>query len=154
MKNTIIIAPHADDEIIGCYDILIKNNTAMVLYGSEKAKEEGVNTSSFFSFERGVIMDIDKFIGKGYEFHFPDPYFETHPLHKELAYIGEKLLRKGENVHFYSVNMQAPYIYEVHNAEEKKKALNTLYQSKMSLWQYDYKYYLFEGHVQWEIKVD
>jgi hypothetical protein len=65
--------------------------------------------------------------------------------------IGEDYLRKGMNVVFYSVNMQAPYISEVKDFKNKKKLLDVVYFSQKSLWKNNHKYFLFEGRCKWII---
>jgi hypothetical protein len=66
--------------------------------------------------------------------------------------IGENFLREMKyNVIFYNVNMQAPYIFEVKNKDEKKKLLDDVYSSQSDLWKNDAKYYLFEGYCKWLI---
>ncbi|GAF99918.1 unnamed protein product, partial [marine sediment metagenome] len=63
--------------------------------------------------------------------------------------IGERVLRDGYNVIFYSIQMNTPYIHEVEAPEDKKRLLDLVYPSQISLWDNDAKYYLFEGRCKW-----
>ena len=84
---------------------------------------------------------------------FPDPIYETHPLHRQWGYAGEMMARTGHNVLFYNTTMTAPYIHEVYLSEEKHKALNETYRSQRSLWKWDHKYFLFEGYNSWKFNL-
>jgi hypothetical protein len=85
-------------------------------------------------------------------FYFPDPYFEFHPDHRKWGSYGEELLRQGfNNVIFYNINMQAPYIHEVEDCKGKRRLLEKIYPSQKNLWKFDAKYYLFEGYCKWII---
>jgi len=153
MKSTIIIAPHADDEIIGCYNILKTHPVEAVLYGSKIAVKEAEETAKYFEFmPLFAEVLLRKYIKKKYLFFFPDPYFEAHPEHRAWGGMGERLLRQGEDIIFYSTNMNAPYIHEVSYPETKHFCLDTHYPEKKSLWEYDHKYFLFEGYNKWIMK--
>jgi hypothetical protein len=58
-------------------------------------------------------------------------------------------LRAGADVIFYNTIMNAPYIHEIKDPEDKKNCLNIIYPSQKSLWETDYKYFLYEGRVKW-----
>jgi hypothetical protein len=155
-RKHIIIAPHADDEIIGCYDILRSTEDVIVIYNEDmtkKRKNETKRLTEFFSNVKAQLFlhQIPQhLINEDTIIHCPDPIYELHPLHRLQGNIGEQLLRyTGANVMFYSTNMNAPYIYEIDNPNEKEKILNNIYYSQKQLWKYDHKYFLFEGHCQW-----
>ena len=150
MEKIIIIAPHADDELIGCYSILLSGSVSEVLYEGAKAVKEAQQCAEHFKFtpiqlSQGVLY---KRMKQGYRFFFPDPYFETHPVHRSIGSIGEFFLREGEDVTFYNTTMTAPYIFELKNTK-KMEMLNLLYFDKGNLWKYEHKYFLFEGYTKW-----
>jgi len=159
MGENIIIAPHPDDEVIGCYSLLADKKIQRVIYGDHDSKVRDVldavpiEAHDFFCFqyEVGNVEALAPYMGCGNNFLFPDPYFEVHPDHRYWGAIGEGMLRSGENVIFYSVNMQAPYIRKVGNPSHKVHCLNLLYPSKADLWKYEHKYFLFEGQCRWYV---
>lgn len=150
-KPIIIIAPHADDEIIGCYELLTKGLVEAVLFPNERAVEEALAMSDHFGVSIGLLEHCDLDVSNSVLF-FPDPTYETHPAHRNLGAMGEELLRRGQAVYFYSTNMSAPYIHEVSSAMTKRHCLDTLYPTKQDLWKYEHKYFLFEGYVKWCMK--
>lgn len=154
MKIFTVIAPHADDEIIGCYELLASGLVKTVLFPNGDVIEEAERSSEHFLFTRGLIDDEDFYNKHERIYVFPDPYFETHPKHRELGALGESLLRQQRQVLFYTTNMSAPYIHEVTQPKIKLHCLNTLYPRKRSLWDYEHKYFLFEGLTQWLVKWD
>lgn len=148
----IIIAPHPDDEVIGCWELLEENSA--ILYDASipaDRREEARGLRKFYSnckqiFQYSVPQPLLKRINA---FYFPDPIYETHPAHRRWGMMGEMMARDGYNVIFYSTLMNAPYIHEVRLPLEKLKVLHEVYHSQESLWQYDHKYYLFEGRCKW-----
>lgn len=148
MKPLMIFAPHADDEIIGCYKLLKVNQNPnnVVIYPTDKAIQEAEKSSILFGFKCDLLSNIKKYDLKEFTLHFPDPYFESHPLHREIGSMLYKFRRLGFRVNCYSVQMNAPYIEELHCSIEKRDVLNSCYPQKSDLWEYDHKYFLFEGH--------
>ena len=153
----VIVAPHIDDEVIGCFDILSNpDNTCVIIYSgfdnTQEREQEAHNLVEKFENVVGCIKNRyipSQFLSPNNFFHFPDPFNEHHPTHRVIGMLGYELFHdKGFSVFFYSINMQAPYIYNVDNWQEKQKILNELYPSQKSLWENDFKYFLFEGHCQ------
>jgi hypothetical protein len=156
--GTFIISPHCDDEVIGCfefltsssstkcnviYDLSLESNQTRVEESKELQKLKYVENIFFLDqIPSSLLTDKDLLL-------FPDPYFETHPLHRKWGALGEEMARKSFNVIFYSTNMQAPYIHEVQNAKQKKLLLDQVYPSQRGLWEHDHKYWLFEGYCKW-----
>ena len=151
MKNVVIIAPHADDEIIGCHSILDSMKNITVLFPTIFGLHQAEVSKEFGNFETGLFKS-DLEVKTEETYFFPDPYFELHPAHRRLGAIGEKWAREGYDVVFYSTNMNAPYIHEVENWSLKKHILDVCYPDKADLWKYDHKYFLFEGHCKWIFK--
>jgi hypothetical protein len=161
VKNEIIIvAPHVDDEIIGCFSVLMNKKISPIIIYTENANDERRNEALLLKkyldhikiqlFSKNIPSN---FISPVNTLYFPDPHFEIHPEHRRVGMIGEEILRSGvcKNIIFYSTIMNAPYIHEVENSNDKKKILNQVYKSQKSLWQFDAKYYLFEGFCKWII---
>jgi len=154
-KTKVIIAPHVDDEIIGAYSIISNpDNKIIIIYSdfdmTQERQNEMVNVKKKFDNIKAYLKAREipqQFLDENeYELYYPDPFHETHPHHKLIGNKGYDLFQQGHPVNFYSINMQAPYIYNVSDPSEKKKVLDELYPSQKSLWEMDAKYYLFEGH--------
>jgi len=147
----IVIAPHADDEIIGCYELLTKWNKdiKVVLFPSQQAIDESGLSSQIMKFDRGHTDYLPTIITKSDVLVFPDPIYELHPEHRKWGQIGEQYARSGHKVIFYTTNMLAPYIHEVEFSFVKKEVLDRVYFEKQQLWLYDHKYFLFEGYTSW-----
>lgn len=156
-KKHIIIAPHADDEIIGCFDFLRSELVEYVLFPEENvgAFLEAKKSAELFRFGIQPFSTevLEKIVNqaKGLVF-FPNPVYELHPEHRKLGGIAETLVKKGAgNIVFYSTNMNAPHMKESPYSKKKKEALDYCYPEKKSLWEYDHKYFLFEAYTMWDV---
>jgi len=157
-KNVIIVAPHPDDEIIGCFEI-IKTFPTMIIYDADtpnKRREEAMKLKDEFDvmvqlFQKSIPPNFMS--AKETVLFFPDPSYETHPLHRQWGQLGESIARSGQNVIFYTTNMNTPYIYETEHSRHKELTLNKFYKSQKSMWAFDHKYFLFEGYSSWKFDI-
>lgn len=152
-ENHIIVAPHPDDEIIGCFEIL-KKHKSIVIYSADIDQDrriEAIKLKEFVDIKAQLFLESipNPFINNKSTLYFPDPIYEVHPDHRRWGIIGESIARLGFNVIFYSVNMQAPYIHETKKPILKEKLLQDVYPSQCDMWKYDKKYILFEGRCKW-----
>jgi|APSaa5957512622_1039677.scaffolds.fasta_scaffold87904_2 hypothetical protein len=152
-REVIIVAPHPDDEIIGCYEVLQKEKPIIIYSGDTPAerRQEAINTKKFINVKAQIFqMTIPTtFLNPDVIIYIPDPIYEIHPEHRKWGSLGESLARNGINVIFYNTNMNAPYIHEVKEPEKKEELLNKTYPSQKRLWEYEKKYVLFEGYNKW-----
>jgi len=154
-NKNVIIAPHCDDELLGCFEILDKpDNLPIILYvgnPTQKRREEALNLKKELGIN--IMMFCNSvpsvFLNPSNTLYFVDPIYETHPLHRLWGSQGENYLRQGLDVIFYNTNMTANYIHETKKPEEKEKLLNLVYPSQSDLWKYEKKYILFEGRCKW-----
>ena len=151
----VIIAPHYDDEIIGNFEVLmnpiIKPIIVYLQDDPERQKEaltlkKHIDTIQVQLFQKSLPPVV---INPTNILYFPDPVFETHPMHRKWGAVGEDYLRKGFNVIFYSTNMTAPYVHEVSDFKGKRRLLEKVYPSQKSLFKFENKYFLFEGRYRW-----
>jgi hypothetical protein len=156
MNNIIIVAPHADDEIIGCHQILCKTNTNIrIIYTttlSEERRHELTHLTHFYDTVTDQLFSNTippALLDETNIYYFPDPIYELHPDHRAQGAFGEQLARQGYDVVFYSTNMNVPWIHEIPDCHRKEEILNNVYPSQRSLWQTEKKYILFEGRVKW-----
>ena len=151
-----IVAPHPDDEIIGCYEIINNPaNSIIVMYTADvenKRREEAIKIRDY---RKNVSLQLfqqtippPSLSDPNITFYFPDPVNEIHPEHRAWGVYGEGLARSGKDVIFYTTTMNVPYIHEVTEAL-KEDLLNAVYPSQKSLWEYEKKYVLFEGRCKW-----
>ena len=162
MRNAIVLAPHPDDELIGCFHVLIKTVAEVFILDVESESRE-LRMAEAEKLAGTLTYDIDflslemlrrclKSRPKDTIIYAPDPTFETHPDHKLMGSVGAEMLRNHKReVIFYSINMQAPYIYALPSdvATQKKNRLEEFYPSQKDLWVTDARYYLFEGYCKW-----
>lgn len=153
---TVILAPHPDDEIIGCFEQLINpTNNIVIIYSGDteqsrreralKLKEKIPNLVTQL-FQQSIPQP---FVSPKNKLFFPDPSYEIHPKHREWGFVGEQFARQGFNVTFYNTTMIAPYIHESKKPEDKRFLLNEVYPDQADLWKYDHRYFLFEGYNKW-----
>ena len=158
-QHIAIIAPHPDDEIIGCFEV-ISNYKTMILYDAstpQLRREEAMKLKDEFDIVAQVFMTNlppPWMSMKNIIFFFPDPTYETHPLHRQWGIAGEMMARAGQKVIFYNTIMNAPYIHEVDCFHAKRDTLDKYFPSQKNMWTWEHKYYLFEGYKSYIFNVE
>jgi len=156
-KLHLIISPHCDDEIIGCYEVIQREKNVIILY-SEDAEEGRRQEALTLRLHCSNIKDQifqnsipSVFLSKKENtiFYYPDPIHENHPLHRSLGMVGETMFRSGFDIIFYSTLMNVPWMHEVKPRKTKEAILNEVYCSQKSLWKYEKKFILFEARHKW-----
>lgn len=157
----VIIAPHADDEMIGCFSIIEKSRQQVKTYSltykiplrviylfelSEERKVEAFLAAHHFSFEAYFVSDpkealllLDSWLYLRPEIYVPSRR-DNHIDHKYC----NKLFRRYASF-FYSVDMQGAKVLPESVIALKQTALNRCYPSQRALWDNNASYYLFEN---------
>jgi hypothetical protein len=156
MKDIVIIAPHPDDEIIGCYEV-IKNaqRNVFIVYNPTddivRQKEVLKLRSSFPQIKSQFFLNEipPALLHKNNVLYYPCRE-DTHPSHQKHYEVGRSLWMEHDmDVVFYSTEMNVHYKHEVEDWIEKRKLLNHIYSSQSSLWQTDARYYYFEARIKY-----
>ncbi len=150
---SLILAPHADDEIIGCYSLLKANQISRVIYFEELTparRTEALLSADLYGFDALFAPDLDPSDLNAIIEQEPTIYIpaitDSHPAHKAL----NRRYRKHSGVHFYSVDLdrcQHPKV-TVDEPLQKLAELNYCYSSQSDLWASNASYYLFESIVK------
>lgn len=141
----IILAPHVDDEVIGCFRQLLTGSVTHVLYFfelTETRKAESIESSRRFNFIP-IYVDANKSVDLNADDVLLVPHIsDNHPHHKYVNQWAKKLSNKKL---YYSIDM-------VRNIEPlpsdisylKRTTLLQLFPSQSKLFEVA-KYYLFES---------
>lgn len=142
-----VIAPHPDDELIGCLSLIETGRVSRVIYlevPNDQREAEAKNVCQSFGMEY-LALGLEDVIDMHVDGLVMLPSLvDGHPLHRKAAAI---LPDVCEFVGFYSTRMEDPWIQEYPNPEAKRHVLNHYYPSQADLWRYDHRYFLFEGYV-------
>lgn len=140
----LIIAPHVDDELIGCYSVLTdqnRNRPLVVGYGNLSnpgRRSEAAKAAETFGFTFYQERELDS---APWSRVYVPAITDHHIEHKDLN-------RKWRKVatHFYSVtNIDKGKPLSDNDAAMKKVLLDVTYPSQKELWHNDAKFYLFEN---------
>jgi len=166
-KFDLIIAPHPDDEVIGCYQILQEHlegkadNNLVIAYlydhsGDVRRRElldanSKFNSSTLFSFKE-IKAFISANVTRLDRIFIPDKY-EVHPHHVLVRNEMLALLSTAfgnfpkDTVYNYSIDMRNRDIAVLSPEQfaRKRLLLNELYPSQKQLWENNNKYFLFES---------
>lgn len=144
----IIFAPHADDEVIGCFSLLYNNEIDTVYYFydlNEQRKAEAYKCSEVFNFTPVFVTNVEK---TKKEIENKDILYlphrrDNHPSHKYINQLGKQCKGKKK---FYSVDMNVPFDVLSNKMKQKKSlSLYDIYPSQRELFNTSEKYYLFES---------
>jgi hypothetical protein len=154
----IILAPHCDDELIGCYSLLRDETIKAVLYFFEwkddRRIQEAHNAARLFKFEP-YFIDTDKnqdTIRAQVRSIVPDnsilylPHIkDKHPHHKLVNVFGKTYFPKSE-LFYYSVDMNTNVdVLPKSVSAAKAEHLYLLYPSQKHYFDDHAQCYLFEG---------
>jgi hypothetical protein len=148
MGNVIILAPHIDDEVIGCYSKLSEVTDVYYFYECTKErKKEAKRVAKLFGYRVHFNAKIDKInFNKVKRVYAPGSY----DLHKDHKTVNKKIkqihLEHSFELFFYSIDMNRKPVYLKKDSSKKKKLLD-IFKSQNTLFN-DEKYFLFEDIYQ------
>jgi len=153
MKDIIIVSPHPDDFLIGCYELVEKYPVKNVVFLTQYNKQADAATEYF-----GIapIFTFSRFLPRFLYELGPEVIFSPslkdqplHPLHQEATWL-VKLWGKNKKVLVveYTVH-KVGELFLVKNWEKKRELLDRFFPTESSLWKHEWKYFLYEG---WSIE--
>jgi LmbE family N-acetylglucosaminyl deacetylase len=155
-KPYVILAPHVDDEVIGCWRLLDQGKVRGVSYFFNLSSER-INESWDCSAKYGFEVLDGLYDVKPDDILLVPNIADYHPHHKHVNHMVRNVANR---VYYYSVDMNvAMQVLPEFAQEQKKKDLMKLFPSQQELLRSTQKYYLFESlletdWVQMRIKED
>ena len=150
-RMNILVSPHADDELIGAYSLIKSGQIDKVVYLDTpperfKLAERVGDDFGFMGQTIDIRQLFDIMIPEEDNVWFIPDIMDSHLLHKAANCIGRL---SGCRLGYFTINMNTGYIKELSakDKEEKRAVLNKYYPDQSSLWENDWKYFLFEGVV-------
>lgn len=142
----IILAPHIDDELIGCYSILDDVDEVIYFfdykYEHKDRVHEALNLKKLYNYKI-TFSDVYKIKERDFSedvLYVPSSK-DHHEHHKLINKISYEL--NAKEVNYYSIDMnRKPKL--VSNYNRKKELLYLMYPSQKKLFDTDDKYFLFE----------
>ena len=138
----VILAPHLDDEIVGCYSIL--DEDCVVVYWHEDYRTPPDIGVEFVRFD-GNSEEVERIIEDAAEVYIPSKH-DYHPLHKEVnAWAEQNIPEEGCIKYWYSVEMNVPWLQEEEDPEGKQLFLKAHYPDEHTTLNKSDKYWLFKS---------
>ena len=159
----VIVEPHPDDSIIGCFNLLetgrVEEIIAIANDDHDREKEQDNVANSYHvkltRIHTDELLGVLSKLKPGTPVFVPDPH-ENHPLHKFVT--NSALVISTLDVYFYSTQMDVYYIRESKalspTGRFKEKRLNECYPSQADMWKYEHKYFLFEGYQKARLTIE
>ena len=151
--RVVIIAPHVDDEVIGCYSILSAGNVSKVIYVTdfgevtEARRVEAIRASRMFGFDPVfcTLAEIAENTLTSTVIYAPN-IADNHPHHKVVNMFVRSMPSTAlMSIRYYSIDMNvSPKLLSPEDRTSKLNVLNLLYPTQAELFASDAKYFLFE----------
>lgn len=146
----VIIAPHPDDELIGCHSLIVKGDISKVIYVDRvpiERMEEAKDVCSHFNM---TWCFLDRAVERLFTLDPLDTYYipsvlDNSPLHRLVFGI---MKHTFSNIVVYSTYMNDWFIRPVALPLVKRGCLDSFYPSQKDMWAFEHKYFLYEGMVK------
>jgi LmbE family N-acetylglucosaminyl deacetylase len=158
-----ILCPHPDDEIIGCFSVLedikiLDEMVSGVVFVDpldnirRKEAKKSAKTFTFIDYylEGNFLELYDILDNSNPKIVFTPDLKDKHPLHKLTTRTILLLQKKYKyQIIYYSTDMNTDHLQELprNNRHNKLKWLNEIYPSQKSLWEHEHKFFLFESYL-------
>ena len=150
-SSIVILAPHVDDELIGCFRQLSRGVVNDVFYFFDldtERKIEAERTAQAFGFTPHFKFE-EKLLDKNATLYVPN-IADWHPDHKAVNYLAKSLPNPKR---YYSVDMNTIFdLLSPAMQSFKKRMLLELYPSQEKLLGSNDKYFLFESDLPFDIR--
>ncbi len=143
-KSYVILAPHVDDEVIGCWRLLKSGQVKAVIYYYDLSSTrfaEARECANLFEFElHGVGEDVQQYRDK---ILVVPNIADHHPHHKQVNLDAQTF---ANTKCYYSVSMNVKMdVLEPWEQEEKRETLYRLFPSQRKYFDDHAECYLFES---------
>lgn len=141
MSRNVILAPHLDDEIIGCFSILKKGD--LVVYFKDDYRADSINRKGHpWTYELGHVNDDYPALRSDDVLYIPSRC-DYHPLHQAVNRYAVGINHPKKI--WYSVEMNTPWLQEEENPKMKLDLFKTLYPGEVETICKNDKYFLFKS---------
>ena len=136
----VVLAPHLDDEIIGCYSVLDKVDLVLyfsVDYRADQNQDQRPGRILYVPAGEWSLPQITT-----HDTVYIPSQFDYHPLHRKVRRVGLSL--PGHKM-FYSVEMNTPWLEEEADPEGKRNLFEKMYPGEVATISKSDKYFLFKS---------
>ena len=140
MSRNVILAPHLDDEIIGCFSILKEGD--LVFYFKDDYRAVNLNRQGYAWVYEHLAPGDSLVLHPDDVLYIPSRY-DYHPLHREVNRFAVSVHHPHKR--WYSVEMNTPWLEEEENPKAKRACFEKLYPGEVETICKNDKYFLFKS---------
>lgn len=142
MSRNVIFAPHLDDEIIGCFSVLKRDD--LVLYFHDDYRANNLNRKGYAWTYGHLSCDVDQqpTLRADDILYIPSRY-DYHPLHQQVNRFAAAI--KHPHKRWYSVEMNTPWLEEEARPADKLLLFSQMYPGEVATITKSDKYFLFKS---------